>query len=143
MLRDRVHDRGRQRGYADRHAQAENRDRRKKICPVAPADSRQDEKRKTQRGDQRADNERKLCSITYDQSAGPTRKKRNDQDEGQERRARRGGRVVLHLNQIERQEKQSSAKRSVEQKRQQVRASEYAGAKKREWQHRLGNFLFY
>ena len=143
ILRDGIHHRGGERSHANRHAQPENHDRREKICPVAAANVRDHEKHEADRSGQRTDNERKFCSVTYDKSARPTREKGNDQDKRQECRAGLGGGVVLDLNQIERQEKQSPAERGVEQKRQQVGASKDADAEKGERQHRLRNFLFY
>ena len=102
LLRDGVHHRGGKRSDADRHTQSEKEDSREKSCPIATARARQNEKRETRCGYQWADDQRKFRSVNCNESARPARKERNGQDKWQQRRPRGRGRVMLHLNQIQR-----------------------------------------
>src|SRR5207247_11424102 len=106
--------------------QAESRNSRRweKNCPVIAANARQQEKQITNGCNDGPDDKWKFWTVTCDKSAGPTRKERHDQYERQQRRASGSRWVPLNLNQIQRQEKECSAKRSIEQKCQKIRPCE-------------------
>ena len=124
IARHRVHHGRRQRRDADRHAETEDDDGGKERRPVRSADARPGEEREAQRRDERPDDERRSRAIAIEQAAGPARQQEHQDDERQERGARRGRRVALHLDQVEWKEEKDAAQCRVQEKREQVGAAE-------------------
>src|SRR4029078_4002942 len=107
----------------------QNHHRRKKISPVTAANSRQQKEQITNSCNKRANDEWNFWAVTRHKSAGPTRKERHDQYKWQQHRACGSRRIMLNLNQIQRQEKECSPECSIEQKCQEIRSSECSRTK--------------
>ena len=97
ILRDRIHDCGRERRDAYRHACPKDDNSRKKLLPVAPSHTGYHEKREAKGYNQRTYNERNFRAVTLNEPARPARKQKDDQDKWQKSRTRCGGRVMLNL----------------------------------------------
>src|SRR6185312_9147008 len=124
-----------QRSNAGCHSQTEYQHRRKECGPVATADSRSREQCEAGSGNQRADSKWQSRPKARDQSAGPSREEEHQKDERQKRCARLGGRISLHLDQVERKEKQHAAKSCIEKEREQVGGTKVSGTEKRQRNH--------
>src|SRR5207245_1025375 len=76
------------------------------------------------RGEQRSDDQWRLRTISSNKPASPPRQQEHDQYKRNQGSPGARGAVSLHLNQIERQKKQRSTQRRVEQQRQHIRSAE-------------------
>ena len=65
--------------------------------------------------DQRSDDQRPPRSVALDQPAGPARQQEHQDDERQQRRPGLGGRIALHLDQVQRKEEEDAAQRGVQE----------------------------
>src|SRR6185295_5272791 len=92
---------------------------------------------KSDRGDQGTDGQRKPASDASDQSARPPAQYKHDHRKWKQRRSRLRRRVVLHLNEIERDEKEDDRERGVEEQRENIREQKWPRAKQMQRHHRV------
>jgi hypothetical protein len=88
-------------------------------------------------GQEGTDDQRQPRPEAVGEPACPSREDRHRRHEWQRRRSRLRRRVVLHLDQVEGEQKRHCRKRGVKKERQQIRAAEGAGSEQCERRDRI------
>jgi hypothetical protein len=138
LSRNGAHNGGREWSDRHSHAEAEDQDTRKECAPIGAPFRRDREGSKAACRDQRAEDQERTHSPARGEAARPAAHRRHEEDEWNERSSGRRGAVTLYLNEIERDEEESTAEGGVEAECQQVGAGKRALAKERERHHRCG-----
>ena len=133
---DGVQDRRGERSDDDGHAQAQQREPRKKRSRIGRAGLAGREQEVARGGDQRPDRQREARSDSVGELSRGARQQRDQHDERKHGRPRGRRRIAARLDQHERQEEQGRRERGVEKERQQVGGRERADAKERRRDHR-------
>src|SRR5438132_1183054 len=101
----------------DCHAESQYHYRGKESCPVTAADSGPRKQCKSARRDDWANSQRQTRAVMLDQSTGPTREQRDDENKRKRSRAGSRGGVALRLNQVQRQEEKCSSQCGIQKQR--------------------------
>ena len=139
---DRVHHRRGQRRHHDRHPKTEHGNRREERRPIGATDLRARKERQPDGRDDGTDGQGQAAADPRHETAGPARQDKHQDRERQQRRAGISGGIVLHLDEVHRNQPEHRGQRAVEEQRQQIGQREHSRSEQTERNHRSGHAAF-